>query len=47
VAWYNVTRGITMLVGRFGPILLALAIAGSLAVARYTRAQGPRSTPRA
>ena len=32
--WYNVTLGLVMLVGRFIPILLALAIAGSLAGAR-------------
>jgi len=32
--WYDVTLGITMLVGRFAPIVLALAIAGSLAGAR-------------
>jgi len=33
-AWYTITLGVTMLVGRFGPIILALAIAGSLAGAR-------------
>ena len=32
--WYNLTLGLTMLIGRFLPILLALAIAGSLAGAR-------------
>jgi K+-transporting ATPase ATPase A chain len=32
--WYDVTLGLTMLVGRFAPIVLALAIAGSLAGAR-------------
>jgi potassium-transporting ATPase potassium-binding subunit len=32
--WYNITLGLTMLVGRFAPIVLALAIAGSLAGAR-------------
>ena len=32
--WYDTTLGLTMLVGRFGPIVLALAIAGSLAGAR-------------
>jgi len=32
--WYNVTLGIAMLIGRFAPIVLALAIAGSLAGAR-------------
>ncbi len=33
-AWYNLTLGLIMLIGRFGPIVLALAIAGSLAGAR-------------
>ena len=32
--WYDVTLGLTMLIGRFAPIVLALAIAGSLAGAR-------------
>jgi potassium-transporting ATPase potassium-binding subunit len=32
--WYNTTLGLAMLVGRFVPIVLALAIAGSLAGAR-------------
>ena len=32
--WYNITLGIAMLIGRFAPIVLALAIAGSLAGAR-------------
>jgi K+-transporting ATPase ATPase A chain len=32
--WYDITLGLTMLIGRFGPIILALAIAGSLAGAR-------------
>jgi len=32
--WYNVTLALLMLVGRFVPIVLALAIAGSLAGAR-------------
>ena len=32
--WYDITLGITMLVGRFAPIVLVLAIAGSLAGAR-------------
>ena len=32
--WYNVTLGLAMLIGRFGPIVLALAVAGSLAGAR-------------
>jgi K+-transporting ATPase ATPase A chain len=33
-AWYNTMLGIAMLIGRFIPIVLALAIAGSLAGAR-------------
>lgn len=33
-AWYNTTLGLVMLAGRFVPIVLALAIAGSLAGAR-------------
>jgi len=32
--WYDVTLGLSMLIGRFVPIMLALAIAGSLAGAR-------------
>jgi len=32
--WYNLTLGQDMLIGRFGPIVLALAVAGSLAGAR-------------
>jgi K+-transporting ATPase ATPase A chain len=32
--WYNITLGLAMLIGRFAPIVLALAIAGSLAGAR-------------
>jgi potassium-transporting ATPase potassium-binding subunit len=32
--WYDITLGVTMLIGRFAPIVLALAIAGSLAGAR-------------
>jgi K+-transporting ATPase ATPase A chain len=32
--WYDVTLGLSMLIGRFAPIVLALAIAGSLAGAR-------------
>jgi potassium-transporting ATPase potassium-binding subunit len=32
--WYNVTLALAMLIGRFAPIVLALAIAGSLAGAR-------------
>jgi potassium-transporting ATPase potassium-binding subunit len=33
-AWYDTTLGLSMLIGRFGPIVLALAVAGSLAGAR-------------
>ena len=32
--WYDITLGLTMLIGRFAPIVLALALAGSLAGAR-------------
>ena len=32
--WYNTMLGVTMLIGRFVPIVLALGIAGSLAGAR-------------
>lgn len=32
--WYNTTLGLVMLTGRFVPIVLALAVAGSLAGAR-------------
>jgi potassium-transporting ATPase potassium-binding subunit len=32
--WYNYMLGLIMLIGRFAPIILALAIAGSLAAAR-------------
>lgn len=32
--WYDITLGIAMLIGRFAPIVLALAIAGSLAGVR-------------
>jgi potassium-transporting ATPase potassium-binding subunit len=32
--WYDLTLGISMLIGRFAPIVLALAVAGSLAGAR-------------
>jgi potassium-transporting ATPase potassium-binding subunit len=32
--WYDVTLGLTMLIGRFGPVVLALAIGGSLAGSR-------------
>ncbi len=47
-AWYNTTLGLAMLVGRFVPIVLALAIAGSLAGARVharTRATLDTSGP--
>jgi K+-transporting ATPase ATPase A chain len=46
--WYDVTLGLAMLIGRFGPIVLALAIAGSLAGARVharTRATLDTSGP--
>jgi potassium-transporting ATPase potassium-binding subunit len=46
--WYNVALGLSMLVGRFAPIVLALAIAGSLAGARVharTRATLDTSGP--
>jgi potassium-transporting ATPase potassium-binding subunit len=46
--WYDTTLGLTMLVGRFAPIVLALAIAGSLAGARVharTRATLDTSGP--
>jgi potassium-transporting ATPase potassium-binding subunit len=46
--WYDVTLGLAMLIGRFGPIVLALAIAGSLADARVharTRATLDTSGP--
>ena len=32
--WYDTTLGLAMLIGRFAPIVLSLAIAGSLAGAR-------------
>ena len=32
--WYDTTLGLAMLIGRFAPIVLALAVAGSLAGAR-------------
>ncbi len=32
--WYDITLGLAMLIGRFVPIILALAVAGSLAGAR-------------
>ncbi|HMK98865.1 MAG TPA: potassium-transporting ATPase subunit KdpA, partial [Acidimicrobiales bacterium] len=47
-AWYDTTLGITMLVGRFAPIILAMAVAGSLAGARVhasTRATLDTSGP--
>jgi potassium-transporting ATPase potassium-binding subunit len=46
--WYNTTLGLAMLAGRFVPIVLALAIAGSLAGARVharTRATLDTSGP--
>jgi len=46
--WYDVSLGLVMLVGRFAPIVLALAIAGSLAGARVharTRATLDTSGP--
>jgi K+-transporting ATPase ATPase A chain len=46
--WFNTTLGLTMLVGRFVPIVLALAVAGSLAGARvhaHTRATLDTSGP--
>jgi potassium-transporting ATPase potassium-binding subunit len=46
--WYNYTLGLIMLVGRFAPIILALAVAGSLAGARVharTRATLDTSGP--
>jgi K+-transporting ATPase ATPase A chain len=46
--WYDTTLGLVMLVGRFVPIVLALAIAGSLAGARVharTRATLDTSGP--
>jgi K+-transporting ATPase ATPase A chain len=33
-SWYDTTLGIALLIGRFVPIVLGLAIAGSLAGAR-------------
>jgi K+-transporting ATPase ATPase A chain len=47
-AWYDTTLALAMLVGRFAPIVLALAIAGSLAGARVharTRATLDTSGP--
>ena len=43
--WYDITLGITMLIGRFAPIVLALAIAGSLAGARARADQGDPGHP--
>jgi potassium-transporting ATPase potassium-binding subunit len=46
--WYNDMLGLIMLVGRLGPIILALAIAGSLGGARVharTRATLDTSGP--
>ena len=46
--WFNTTMGLAMLVGRFVPIVLALAVAGSLAGARVharTRATLDTSGP--
>jgi potassium-transporting ATPase potassium-binding subunit len=46
--WYNLTLGLIMLWGRFAPIVLSLAIAGSLAGARVharTRATLDTSGP--
>ena len=45
--WYDITLGLTMLVGRFAPIVLALAIAGSSPAPGCTPAPARRSTPRA
>jgi K+-transporting ATPase ATPase A chain len=35
-AWYNTALGVTMIVGRFLPMILVLALAGSLARQRHT-----------
>jgi K+-transporting ATPase ATPase A chain len=44
--WYNTTLGIAMLMGRFLPIVLALAIAGSLAGARvHAQTRATLDTP--
>jgi potassium-transporting ATPase potassium-binding subunit len=40
--WYDITLGLTMLIGRLGPIILALAIAGSLAGARVPHPRADR-----
>jgi K+-transporting ATPase ATPase A chain len=43
--WYDITLGLTMLIGRFGPIVLALAVAGSLGGARvYARTRATLDT---
>jgi K+-transporting ATPase ATPase A chain len=43
--WYDTTLGLAMLIGRFAPIVLALAIAGSLAGARvHARARATLDT---
>jgi K+-transporting ATPase ATPase A chain len=43
--WYDTTLGLTMLIGRFAPIVLALAIAGSLAGTRvYARTRATLDT---
>ena len=43
--WYDLTLGLVMLIGRFGPIVLALAVAGSLAGARvHTRTRATLDT---
>jgi K+-transporting ATPase ATPase A chain len=47
-SWYDTTLGLVMLIGRFVPIVLALAVAGSLAGARVharTRATLDTSGP--
>ena len=46
--WYNTTLGIAMFIGRFAPIVLSMAVAGSLAGARVharTRASLDTSGP--
>jgi potassium-transporting ATPase potassium-binding subunit len=43
--WYNLTLGLSMLIGRFAPIVLALGVAGSLAGARvYARTRATLDT---
>ena len=45
--WYDTTLGLTMFIGRFAPIVLALAIAGSLAGARvHARTRATLDTAR-